>query len=878
LVSRNVERRLDGAGLPSPSGEMSERHEQALAVANRHIIERPRLTRLLDETTARVILLVAPAGYGKTVLARQWLNTRQHAFYRATESARDIAVLGMNLLDLAQGITRSGDRFEQWLQTRRGTGASPVAAELLAEDLLQWPDGAWLAIDDYHHLGDQAEQLIRRLRDVPGMRLILTSRTRPQWCTSRDLLYGDIYEIGPSELAMTRTEANGVLSGLGEVATEIIELAAGWPAVIGLAAFTSSPRVSQAESLPPTLHGYIAEELYSTVAPGAKIGLAQLSLIGAPSEVLARKVLGEETELILQEGLRVGFLTEYQPGSFAFHPLLREFLWEKLVELPNRERSLSLSSVVDVLAEGRLWDDAFEIIRRFELYDALEPLLSLALYDLLDRGMLATLEQLVLFAREEESDTPVIDLAAAELAFRQGLHERSRSLAASAALRLDQQSDLVSRAHCRSGHAAYFLDDVDNAARSFELAHRTAQTQADRQKAIWGEFLAALDRESDEATTLLSEFELASGSTADDILRIQNGRLHLGMRIGSVTVGLRGAEAIASLVTGARDPVVRASFWHVYSGALRLAARYDDALKAAEQAIGEIARFELGFARGYIEISRALAYMGVSDYDAAAASLDEAAIVARRTGDLFVEISEKINRCRLCLLLNQPEDALHATSGDWPDNMPLGLRGELLACRTLALSRPGMPGDASLQVSDVEVITRENEARALARVTHTLIAFESGERLRTEELVGSFKDAVSRSVLDPYVFAFKLDQRFPRLLYRVPTLRPSLDDLRSVVGATPAAREALSPKNLPEAAALTPREAEVLDLLAAGKTNAEIASTLFLASHTVKVHVRRILQKLGVRTRTEAAIYAVTTRRPEAAEPAQPREAPQTQD
>ena len=39
----------------------------------RKIIERPRLTRLLDESPARIKMLVAPAGYGKTTLARQWL-------------------------------------------------------------------------------------------------------------------------------------------------------------------------------------------------------------------------------------------------------------------------------------------------------------------------------------------------------------------------------------------------------------------------------------------------------------------------------------------------------------------------------------------------------------------------------------------------------------------------------------------------------------------------------------------------------------------------------------------------------------------------------------------------------------------------------------
>jgi DNA-binding NarL/FixJ family response regulator len=89
-----------------------------------------------------------------------------------------------------------------------------------------------------------------------------------------------------------------------------------------------------------------------------------------------------------------------------------------------------------------------------------------------------------------------------------------------------------------------------------------------------------------------------------------------------------------------------------------------------------------------------------------------------------------------------------------------------------------------------------------------------------------------------------------------------MDAVRTVIkGETwlPAALQTQMAKGLrgPADVALTPREREIIRLVALGLRNAEVATKLFISDETVKTHLNNIFRKLGVRDRVELALYAV---------------------
>ena len=178
------------------------------------IIERPRLIKLLDETDARTILLLAPAGYGKTTLARQWAKTLNGAVW-VTLSAEDRDVAA-----IATKVARAGDSDElgapayvtTYLKAhsnpqRMATEVARVVADQLRAKRIQW-----VVIDDYHEISgeDNAERFVEVLNKELDCRFLIRVAP-PPYLGNRSL--GDLRRRGRDRSSRPLDESRGVTAG-----------------------------------------------------------------------------------------------------------------------------------------------------------------------------------------------------------------------------------------------------------------------------------------------------------------------------------------------------------------------------------------------------------------------------------------------------------------------------------------------------------------------------------------------------------------------------------------------------------------------------------------------------------------------------------------
>jgi LuxR family maltose regulon positive regulatory protein len=156
---------------------------------------------------------------------------------------------------------------------------------------------------------------------------------------------------------------------------------------------------------------------------------------------------------------------------------------------------------------------------------------------------------------------------------------------------------------------------------------------------------------------------------------------------------------------------------------------------------------------------------------------------------------------------------------------------------------------------------RGHTARAIELLNLQALAFQAGGD--TNQAITALEQALTLAKPGGFIRTF-VDEGPPmaRLLYEAVTRGVATDYARRLLAAFPVTEPEqtdLSKKQAPESDLIEPlseRELEVLELIAEGLTNPEIASRLFLSLHTIKVHARNIYGKLGVHNRTQAVTRA----------------------
>src|SRR5579859_3398808 len=809
------------------------------------IIKRPRLTKILDESEARILLLVAPAGYGKTTLAREWLEGKEGvAWYSGGPSMADVAALAAGIAEALD--PELADRVR--LLAANGQPAEALARAVASSEAAQ--ACLILAIDDCHHAAGSKEAIafLSELLPRTEFRVVAASRVRPAWVTPRMLVYGDATALDMNALAFTDDETDEIV-GASSSAQPALQAADGWPAVIGLVARREETGAPARSLEPSDLYEFLAEDLFNTASPELQSSLFLLALGADATREVMRDVLGRNHDQLLAEAIELGFLTGADVA--LLHPLVRSFLLNKLKEVVDSSRAVG--SVTESLVQRSCWDECLAALEAFPQPGLIAATLDQALTPLLSAGRTTTVQRWIALAKTVGLANPTVLLAEAEVALRSGDTRRAQVLGERAG-GLIGSGDKSARAYVVAGRAAHLRDDASSARANCSKAETLANSMEIKLDSLWIQFLSAAEEDPASAAAALGRMQRANDERPDHALRIHNANalLLLGVE-GSPNAAADELSLAAELLAHVSDPILRTSFLSMRAHLLVVIAEYESALELAQQEISEAEKNGLEFAVDHGLLSLAGALIRLRRFRGAQRRVMQ--LERRRSGQSdFILRNTHLLAARLRIAMGdlyRAEILLRHRAGTtrspWFEQM---------AYRGLVLGALGQPQEAEACLSNAQNGTHALDALAIANLGFAILDVRRGQLSSAR---GAVLRAIQTGCTDAVITACRAFPELPRVAAKEPDLKEALTevftrsrdvDLGRRVGLT-------LPRELRKRETLTSRELEVYELLAQGRTNQEIAQTLFISNSTTKVHVRHIFEKLGVHSRAEAARAAL---------------------
>jgi ATP/maltotriose-dependent transcriptional regulator MalT len=535
--------------------------------------------------------------------------------------------------------------------------------------------------------------------------------------------------------------------------------------------------------------------------------------------------------------------------QLRFHPLLRSFLRQRLeTSAPETYFKLTGRAISDS-RETECWEDAFDLAFQVQQPDLAVEILVDATANMLASGRIETLERWFHECGPAAIRTPGAILARVEILIRKGQLSDAAAIAKELASRLTSGDQCISRAYFLAGQALYLGSGSQQAVQFHRRAKKLANDAEDLKHALWGLFMTE------------NELGLADAEQhLDTLLRVAVGRQAAGARQGSFAGLWETSSPLIPLASHATDPMARTTLFANGSYLCVAHADYERGAALASTALNECRQLGFDFAKGYCLSTLALAHAGLRAFKPAHQSLRELTAVAEEQNNHYLRCTAEITSMRVALARGKPHEALEGHAPNFATEIPVpAAQGEYLGVLALAAAAAGDRSLATSCAQAARALTTAIEARFFSGFADLVVlqavdsdkARRAASRLATEVADAAFEDAL--------VLAYRAN---PPILELMPQEGPSAANTTSVMkrandqaaanlgtrSASSAGRDLVVP--------LTPREQEVLALLAVGLSNAEIAERLFISLSTAKVHVQHILKKLGAKTRLQAAVQA----------------------
>ncbi|WP_346837638.1 HTH-type transcriptional regulator MalT [Microbulbifer sp. SAOS-129_SWC] len=312
-----------------------------------HTLARPRLLSLLDESHSDQMLLVtAPAGYGKTTLISSWALTQDNpvAWFSLDGSDNDPGQFCRYLVESVHRATGNGvPETHKLLAAQQRPDVALVISQMLAE-LRGLPSELRIVLDDYHQIDNPAVHDATRflLRHAPaGIGIVLTSRSQPPLGLASLRVAGRLLELGSAEIAQLLKQRLPFALDSDRV-DQLHQLSEGWPPAVQLFALSVRDRdevdryFAELEQGHSHILDYLAEEVLERLEPQLRELLASTSILTRVNAQLAERLSGlGDGQQLLEQTARRGLFLQAQDSSrrwFRYHPVFARFLQRQLTD------------------------------------------------------------------------------------------------------------------------------------------------------------------------------------------------------------------------------------------------------------------------------------------------------------------------------------------------------------------------------------------------------------------------------------------------------------------------------------------------------------------------------------------------------------------